>query len=99
MKYSLIVIIEKLCVDVKSYYELWLFGKFFNFIFLFFLLHHSMDRTDKYYVYTIKSNKSLRRKDFCKFRNKNSVSKDLKFEIQGWCGILIFDKYTYLASF
>ena len=20
-------------------------------------------------------------------------------ELQGWCGILIFDKYTYLASF
>ena len=58
MKNSLIVIIENLCVDVKSYYELWLFGKFFNFIFLFFLLHHLMDRTDKYYVYTIKSNKS-----------------------------------------
>ena len=81
MKNSLIVIIENLCVDVKSYYELWLFGKFFNFIFLFFLLHHSMDRTDKYYVYTIKSNKSLRRKDFCKFCNKNSVSNYLKFEI------------------
>ena len=42
---------------------------------------HSMDRTDKYYVYTIKSNKSLRRKDFCKFCNKNSVSNYLKFEI------------------
>ena len=40
-----------------------------------------MDRTDKYYVYTIKSNKSLRRKDFCKFCNKNSVSNYLKFEI------------------
>ena len=81
MKNSLIVIIENLCVDVKSYYELWLFGKFFNFIILFFLLHHSMDRTDKYYVYTIKSDKSMRRKDFCKFRNKNSVSNYLKFEI------------------
>ena len=53
MKNSLIVIIKNLCVNVKSYYELWLFGKFFNFIFLFFLLHHSMDRTDKYYVYKI----------------------------------------------
>ena len=40
-----------------------------------------MNRTDKYYVYTIKSIKYVRRKDFCKFRNKNSVSNYLKFEI------------------
>ena len=76
MKNSLIVIIENLCVDVKSYYELWLFGKFFNFIFYSFCFIIPWTELTNTYVYTIKS-----RKDFCKFRNKNSVSNYLKFEI------------------